>query len=470
MSTLLITIRTEARRMLRGGWLLPLWFAFFVLCAGAAWNGMAWVEARQTAVASILEDEADTHAMRRKQLVEEVRADNRQRYGGALYATAFSLRATLAPGALAVLTVGQAEGYPMAANISPFAASNTIFDQHTAGMENPSVLAAGRFDLAFVLVWLLPLLVLAGSFDLFATERERGMGPWLLSQPVSPARLLVSKALARALLLILPLVAILVGVLWMTSTAGPGALLSVAGLVLLYGLFWLALALLVNLFATTAAQAALGCLAGWLALAVLLPALALGVADLAAPPSNPNERANALRAEAMRARAEMKLQPRAVVIAPGNAAPNIPDSLRRRAVEVARAEVLIQEALQPYRAQDRARQAWLNSLRAASPAIALQDGLERLADADAARARHFQVEAHGFLLQVRAIANQYLAQDRLLTVADYDRGLPRFVFRGLPARDELFELLFDAAVIAFGAALLLAFAYLRLRHPIHLTE
>jgi ABC-2 type transport system permease protein len=124
----------------------------------------------------------------------------------------------------------------------------------------------------------------------------------------------------------------------------------------------------------------------------------------------------------------------------------------------------------PYRAQDRARQAWLNALRAASPAIALQDGLERLADADAARARHFQVEAHGFLLQVRAIANQYLAQDRLLTVADYDRGLPRFVFRGLPARDELFELLFDAAVIAFGAALLLAFAYLRLRHPIHLTE
>jgi ABC-2 type transport system permease protein len=470
MSTLLITIRTEARRMLRGGWLLPLWLAFFVLCAGAAWNGMAWVEGRQTAVASILEDEADTHAMRRKQLVEEVTADNRQRYGGALYATAFSLRATLAPGALAVLTVGQAEGYPMAANISPFAASNTIFDQHTAGMENPSVLAAGRFDLAFVLVWLLPLLVLAGSFDLFATERERGMAPWLLSQPVSPTRLLASKALARALLLVLPLVAILVGVLWMASAAGPSELLSVAALVLLYGLFWLALALLVNLFAATGAQAALGCLAGWLVLVVLLPALALIVADFAAPPSNPNERANMLRAEAMRARAEAKLQSQANPTAARNPLPNIPDSLRRRAVEVARAEILIQMALQPYRAQDRTRRIWLESLRAASPAIALQDGLERLAGADAARAQRFQDEAHRFLLQVRSLTRQYLDKDQLLTVADYDRGLPRFVFQGSSAREGMFALLLDAAIIALGVALLLALVRIRLRRPAHLSE
>lgn len=470
MNIFALIIRVEARRMLRGSWLLPLWLAFFALCAGAAWNGAAWVEQRQGALASILDDERNTHAMRRAQLANDVTPENKARYGGALYATAFSLRATLPPGALAVLTVGQAEGYPMAANISPYAASNTIFDKHTAGMENPSVLAAGRFDLAFVLVWLLPLLVLAGSFDLFAGERERGMAPWLLSQPVAPARLLAAKAVARILLLVLPLVAIVVGLLWIASDAGPGALLAVGGLVLLYALFWLALALLVNLFAASGAQAALGCLAGWLTLVVLLPALALSVADLVAPPSNPNERANALRAEAMRARAELRLQARAAAPVGSGATPNIPDSLRRRGLEVARAEVLIQAALRPYRQQDRTRQDWLERLRAASPAIALHDGLERLAGADAARALRFQDEAQRFLLAVRALTAQYLAQDRLLTVADYDRGLPRFALPDEAASTRALPLLFDAAVIALFAALPLGLARRRLRRPVNFTE
>jgi len=43
-----------------------------------------------------------------------------------------------------------------------------------------------------------------------------------------------------------------------------------------------------------------------------------------------------------------------------------------------------------------------------------------------------QYQAHGFLLQVRALANRYLAQDRVLTVADYDAGLPHFTFREAP--------------------------------------
>jgi len=455
MSITSTTIRMEARRMLRGRWLLPLWLLFFVLCAYAAWNGAAWVEGRQATQGLILEDERATHALRRTQLAEQLTPENRSRYGGALYATAMSLRATLPPGELAVLTVGQAEGYPMAATIFPFIASNTIFDRHTAGMENPAVLAAGRFDLAFVIVWLLPLLVLAGSFDLFSAERERGMAPWLLSQPVTPARLLAAKAAARALLLVLPVVAILVAVLAFGSGAGPGPLLLAGGLALLYALFWLLLALVVNLVARSASQAALGCLAAWLALVVLLPALALGVADLAAPPVSQAERANALRAQAMQARAEVRARQESAPQPERVPAPNIPDSLRRRAAEVERGEQLIDQALQPYREQEARRLAWLDGLRIASPAIALQDALERLAGSDAARALRFQRQAHGFLLETRQLVGRYLEQDLLLTVADYDRGLPRFTLREASPRERLGALLFDAAVIVLSMAVLL---------------
>lgn len=469
MSIASTVIRMEARRMLRGRWLMPLWLLFALLCACAAWNGAAWVEQRQATLDLVLADERATHALRRTQLAEQLTPENKGRYGGALYATAMSLRATLPQRELALLTVGQAEGYPMAATIFPFIASNTIFDRHTAGMENPAVLAAGRFDLAFVIVWLLPLLVLAGSFDLFAAERERGMAPWLLSQAVAPGRLLAAKAAACALLLLVPLVTIMLAVLAVASRAGPAPLLLAGGLVLLYGLFWLLLALVVNLVARSAAQAALACLAAWLALVVLLPALALGVADLAAPPVSQAERANALRAMAMQARAELRARLGPSTGAERVPAPQIPDSLRRRALEVERGEQLIRQALQPYQAQQSRRLAWLDGLRIVSPAIALQDALERLAGSDAARALRFQHQAHAFLLEVRALAGRHLAQDRLLTVADYDRGLPRFLLREAAPAERLGALLFDAAVIVLGMAALLL-AGRRLRRHVTFTE
>lgn len=464
MSIFSIILRLELRRLLRGRWLPLLWLAFLAISAHAAWNGAAWTESRRAALAAILEDERATHAMRRTQIVEQVTPDNQSRFGGALYATAMSLRATLPPGALSVLTVGQAEGYPMAATVFPFAASNTIYDRHTAGLENPTVLAAGRIDLAFVLVWLLPLLMLAGSFDLFAGERERGMAHWLLSQPVSAGQLLAAKAMARVVLLALPLVAILVAVTALAARPGLVPLLVLAGLTLLYAMFWLTMAVLVNLFARSAAQAALGCVAGWLVLVVLLPALALGVANLAAPPVSQAERVNALRAQAMQARAELRERTGADAKPDRTSAPAIPDSLRRRAREVERGEQLIRAAVQPFDAREARRHVWLDSLRAVSPAIALQDGLERLAGADAARALRFQRQAHAFLLDIRVLVGQYLAQDRLLTAADYDRGLPRFRFREASLPERASPLLADAAFMALAVAILLAVARRRLRH------
>jgi len=371
-------------------------------------------------------------------------------------------------GELAVLTVGQAEGYPMAATIFPFTASNTIFDAHLAGLENPAVLAAGRFDLAFVLVWLLPLLVLAASFDLWAHERERGMAPWLLSQPALPLTWLLAKAAARAVVVVvLPLVLLLTGMLWWAARPGMAALAQAGVLTGLYATFWLALAVLVNVFARTATQAALGCVGSWMALVVLLPALALTLADLAAPPVREAARVNVLRASAMQARAEIRAAAVAAA-APRVPAPAIPDSLRRRALEVARGEILIAAAAQPFRDQDARRQRWLDAMRAVSPAIAFQDALERLAGADAGRALQFQDQAHGFLLQVRALANRYLAEDRVLTVADYDAGLPHFTFREAPGHAQLSALAFDAAIIALAVLLALCAgsACLR-RQPIH---
>ena len=70
-----------------------------------------------------------------------------------------------------------------------------------AEFENPANLSYGTFDLAFVIAFLLPLLVIALCFDLISAEREQGTLPLLRAQPISGSRLFFSRAMARFTLL-----------------------------------------------------------------------------------------------------------------------------------------------------------------------------------------------------------------------------------------------------------------------------
>lgn len=463
MNTLALIVRTDMLRLLRAHWLLPLLAAFAALCACAAWNGSVWSAQRQAAVATVFENEREIHATRRMQIAEQLTPENKAYYGGAIYASAMALRATLPPHPMAPLTAGQADGYPFAANISPYVASHTIYDDYLSGLDNPAVLAAGRVDMAFVLVWVLPLLLLAGSYELWAGERERGTAAWLLAQPVPLHRYIAGKLLARAFLLLAPMLALVLASLWWAGARDPGGLALSAALAGLYGLFWLTLAAAVNLAARRASEAALACVLGWLLAVVALPALALATVDLLAPAPAQAARVNALRAEAMAARAAARALAAA---APVQAQPtrNIPDSLRRRRAEVERGEVAIHAVSVDYRAQEARRQLWMERMRFASPAIALQDALERIAGNDAARALRFQDQSYAFLLDVRALAGRYLDADRLLGVADYDAGLPRFAFAEDTPAGRAAALGIDALAILLAAAVTTCFARRPARH------
>ncbi|MEJ7658781.1 MAG: hypothetical protein WKG07_03710 [Hymenobacter sp.] len=61
-------------------------------------------------------------------------------------------------------------------------------------------LLVGNFDLAFVLVYLLPLFVIALGYGLLAGEQESGVLPLLRVQAASVRRLLLGKLLFGFLL------------------------------------------------------------------------------------------------------------------------------------------------------------------------------------------------------------------------------------------------------------------------------
>ena len=68
-----------------------------------------------------------------------------------------------------------------------------------AELENPQRLLSGRLDLAFVLIYLYPLLILAISYNLLSAEQEQGTLALLLSQPVSLRTVILAKVAVRVL-------------------------------------------------------------------------------------------------------------------------------------------------------------------------------------------------------------------------------------------------------------------------------
>jgi ABC-2 type transport system permease protein len=172
-------------------------------------------------------------------------------------------------------------------DLQPDAWRLTLMGKEARGdseFENPVNLAFGAFDLAFVLAFLLPLLVIALSFNLVSGEREQGTLALQWAQPVATGRLFFMKMLARfALLAGLTLLVTLPALLWAGISLASAAAWQTVGVAVLYALFWFFVALGVNLRGGSSAQNALVCIGAWLLFTLVMPALVNMVAEKVNP-------------------------------------------------------------------------------------------------------------------------------------------------------------------------------------------
>ncbi len=148
----------------------------------------------------------------------------------------------------------------------------------------------GPFDLAFVVVFLLPLAVLALTFDLLGRERERGTLVLVRSQPVGLASLVLGKLIVRGCLVLgLGVVAPIVVVAAVSPAAASGghsssSLLLWGAAVALYTVFWLGVGAWVDSRSRTSGSSAVTLAGMWLAVVLLLPAAVVQTAERIAPP------------------------------------------------------------------------------------------------------------------------------------------------------------------------------------------
>jgi ABC-2 type transport system permease protein len=181
--------------------------------------------------------------------------------------------ATKPPLPLAVLNIGQSDLYPSYVQLNTDAKDKALGTQE---IYNPHHLLAGPFDFAFVVIFLAPLALVALGSTVASRDREQGTHALLAVATRVPwtvyARRLAMRALAIWLVLagsvvIATLLGAVPGRPWLEVTI-------FVALVALYLAFWTGVIAAIGFSAESAAQSALRLFSVWIALLVVVPAVA----------------------------------------------------------------------------------------------------------------------------------------------------------------------------------------------------
>jgi ABC-2 type transport system permease protein len=337
---------------------------------------------------------------------------------------------------LAPVALGQTDLFPSQFKVTYDSKVNFI---HNNDIENPWHLLSGHFDLAFVVVYLLPLLIFALGHNLLSGEKEDGTLRLLLSQPLSLLTLISGKIALRAAVLLgaavlLPVAALLIA--RPQALQAPGATLWWAMLVGAYALFWFAAVVAVNAFGKSSAANAMILMVSWVLLVLVVPVLLNLAAAYASPAPSRAELATRTRVATA-----LAMRDHATLLSTDYGHMDRPDALipRDGRLEIAgrplghaRVERQVDAAMQPeldrFDAQMARQQALVARYSVLSPAAVAFEGITALAGTGKRRHAHFmrQVDAYHqawkdfFLLRIEA--------SRAITPEDFP-AMPVFKWR-----------------------------------------
>ncbi len=306
--------------------------------------------------------------------------------------------AAMPPDEMAIIATGQSDIYTHYVKPNMYGES---FELNYTELSNPVQLMFGSFDLSFVLIYLLPLIVIAFSYNILSQEREQGILQVIASHPVSVFRWLLQKALMRYLLLSGILVALLVVIL---TFAGVSLVedfeksLTFSFLTLGYLLFWFILACLVNLRGQSSANNAVWLIGWWILLVLLVP-------------SSVNQMANSLYPVPSRAKLINEL--RVVNAHAEEKADELLEDYLRDHPELAGFEGgsvgwqeyfatqdLIKSEIQPvldeYEIRLKQQQDWVDRIRFISPALLLQSSFNEISGTSTRHYEHYRQQVSEF--------------------------------------------------------------------------
>jgi ABC-2 type transport system permease protein len=461
-------VEHEFRLLVRSRAAVVTLAALLLVVTYAAYNGTRWVREQRDTLDRVSEHDERTYAGIAEQLDELARlGDPRpdlqlagmawyifQPNGAAAPAPHLDPRraeaaasewvgarhATLPTAPLAALAVGQSDLHPYYSRITIRTRPVLV---NSDEIENPVNLLSGRFDLAFVLTFCWPLLVLPLLYNVISEDRESGTLALVASQPVSFHAVVAARVLVRggavAALTIVASVGALAAFGGLPAGASAG-LVTWAGAIVATTVFWCGLAATVNLARWRSATNATGLTACWLGAVVVLPALVGEAAAVWAPVPSRVQLINEVRAAGSLRSGELAALVNAYYEDHPEAVPS-GASADLTAIRGLALQDEIDRRLEPlllaYREAAARQQRLVDMVLWASPPLLIHEAITELAGTATRRYRRFAGQIDEYQRAWRAYFYPLVHARVSLTQAHYDAA-PRFTFQdealGAPGR------------------------------------
>jgi ABC-2 type transport system permease protein len=447
-----------------------------LLTVGAALNGKARIEQMNATTAKLNQDETTTQVA----LKSSVQRYDANPVGdppsvaspGNVGLSILGHYAVMTPSALAALSIGQSD-------VQPFYYRVTAHPTHTflsaSEIQNPLAQMTGSFDVAFVMIFVLPILIIAVSFDLMSREKEGGMLGLIAAQGVTLRALILAKVAARALILISLLLALIV-----LAAALVGADFSDAqiitqltlwfAVIVAYAAFWFALAFLVNAMAKPSVTNGVILANLWLLFVVVLPSVVNVVASTLYPAPSRVELTTEIREATEEADKEAASAREAYLFDHPDLAAGGGSGMDNFYIQVLATDAAVEKVAAPimakFASQADQRESIVGLLQYTSPAIAAQQALNALAGTGNERFTDFVAQVLSFHSEWRGFFTSRIMKGQRLMAADFD-AIPVFRYQPTTVNAVQEKALSPALFMLVVAALLIGWAIQRYkRYPV----
>lgn len=446
-----------------------LLIAFMLACLYAVLQGAAYRQVQVDMVQGFTAEQVEANTQWRDRLVaveNGTTAAEDDRWAG--LAMDVSFPATLRPGPLSDLAHGVSDVKPATARVSQWRSLDRLFGNYQ--FQSPIDASAGAFDLAFVIIFIMPLLMIALSYDVLSEDRELGRLGLLLSQPITLKGLIVARLKVRlGAVAAIILVAAFVGLL--AGSAGDGFFgrLPFMGLWLLmagaYFLLWAAVIVWVvslNLKGETTALLLVGL---WIVNGLIGPASLSAAAESIHPtPSRLAFLSEARQVTADAYKSQADIMQGMLLDHPDLTVENysMPAYIRTAFLVTKTVDEAVEPVLNRFDAVQEERRSFLSKLQYAMPAVLTLQALNQAAGTDLERHLAFETSVRSFKKSIaEGVEGKVLVGERL-TLAEYD-SLPRFENQAPSAGDIAGRLVLPVGFLLILSFLLGTTAYGNLR-------
>lgn len=410
--------RHELRLFLRQRIALPMLVLVVILASASVIAGLVEIDRQRDTIARIQPQQASDVAAIAKWVSVEGDA------GSAAY---YTMHATWdAPSALAFAALGQRDVAPYVLRVRALGLEAQLYESENY---NAELALPGRFDWAFVLTYIAPLIVIVLLHDLRSAEREAGRTMLLESLARRGRTLWLRRIVWRLGLLYVALVVpFLIGAT--ISGAGISPTLLIAALALIYLQFWAALAVRVARLRWSSLANAAALSASWMVLTLVVPTLAYLAINAAVPVSQGVELTLTQREQVhsgwdrpkdVTMQAFFRAHPEWRKTAPLTSGFHWKWYYAFQHV----GDLSAASQAHAYRTGLEARDTWTWRVGAALPAVGLQAVIHRLAATDLAAQLAYQDRVRTFHKRLRRFYYPYLFNDTPFRVTDFDRA-PRW--------------------------------------------